>query len=740
LRIDDLPLPQAVRDFYLQEGFQELYPPQEDAVETGYLQDGRNLLACIPTASGKTLLAEFAMLKSVLSGGKAAYIVPLRALAAEKREHFQSFRSLGVKVGMSTGDYENKGDYLGSNDIIVITSEKMDSLIRNGAGWLSALTVVVADEVHLLDSPNRGPTLEVTLAKLRRLNPRAQVIALSATVGNAVEVADWLDAHCVVSEWRPVELREGVLYGAAIHFADDSDRELEDMGREAAVSLALNTVAEGGQCLLFAGTRRNAEGLAQRTARALRELLDDESRERLYGLSMQTRGESETESGRKLADCLRGGAAFHHAGLLGEHRRLVENAFRSGDVKVVAATPTLAAGLNLPARRVVIRDWQRYEANQGNVPIPVLEYKQMAGRAGRPGLDPYGESVLIAKGDEELEELMNFYVLADVEPIFSKLGTDSAMRSHVLSTIATGFATSMDGLNEVFDSTFYAHQQGDLSDIMDRMLAFLSEEEMVEFRGRKIKATDFGSLVSRLYVDPLSASIMARGLRQGFPATELGVFHLVGSTPDMRHLYLRRGDYSRLVSMAMEREGELWTSPPDQFTSQGEYEEFLGSLKSASVLEMWVQERTDDEIAEEWSVAPGDLRNMADTGEWLVSALSEMCRFFDHPHSTPIRKLAIRLRNGVREDLLPLLELQGVGRVRARALFRAGYTGLAALRRANPRELAGVPAVGPVLARSILKQLGVDAGEIPEKENDNYDRPQRTISDFRRASEIRGDR
>jgi len=159
LRIADLPLPQPVKDFYLSEGLTELYPPQDDAVKTGYLQSGRNLLACIPTASGKTLLAEFAMLNSVLSGGKAAYIVPLRALAAEKRERFLSFSSLGVKVGMSTSDYENRGDYLGSNDIIVVTSEKMDSLIRNGAGWLSALTVVVADEVHLLDSPNRGPTL-----------------------------------------------------------------------------------------------------------------------------------------------------------------------------------------------------------------------------------------------------------------------------------------------------------------------------------------------------------------------------------------------------------------------------------------------------------------------------------------------------------------------------------------------------------------------------------------------------
>jgi len=211
----------------------------------------------------------------------------------------------------------------------------------------------------------------------------------------------------------------------------------------------------------------------------------------------------------------------------------------------------------------------------------------------------------------------------------------------------------------------------------------------------------------------------------------------VGSTPDMRPLYLRRGDYSKLVAMIMEREGELWSSPPDQFTSQGEFEEFLGAMKSAAVLEMWLQERQEDEIAEAWGIAPGDLRSLAETGEWLVSALSEMCPLFDHPHRTPIRKIAVRLHHGVRDELLALLELKGVGRVRARALYRAGYTGLAALRRANPHELARVPTIGPTLARSVLAQVGVDAGELPDGEPQPSERPQRTISDFRRASEMR---
>ncbi|MFO8033050.1 MAG: DEAD/DEAH box helicase, partial [Desulfohalobiaceae bacterium] len=202
MKIEELDLPSEAINLYLQAGIEELYPPQADAVEKGLLQ-GENLLAAIPTASGKTLLAEMAMLKAIKKGGKALYIVPLRALASEKFRDFKRFESLGIKTAISTGDFDSRDEWLGSNDIIVATSEKTDSLLRNSTPWMKDITAVIVDEVHLLDSANRGPTLEVTLAKLKRLNPEAQVVALSATVGNAVEIAQWLEAKLVLSEWRP---------------------------------------------------------------------------------------------------------------------------------------------------------------------------------------------------------------------------------------------------------------------------------------------------------------------------------------------------------------------------------------------------------------------------------------------------------------------------------------------------------------------------------------------------------
>ncbi|VVB55675.1 ATP-dependent DNA helicase Hel308 [uncultured archaeon] len=262
IKIIDLNLPAPVKQFYLDSGIQSLYPPQSAAIDAGLLE-GKNIVAAIPTASGKTLLAEFVMLQSVLNEtkkGKALYIVPLRALASEKYERFRSFESIkksdgrGVSAGIATGDFDSNDEWLGNFDIIVATSEKVDSLLRNRSHWISEITVVIADEVHLIDSPDRGPTLEIVLAKLIKLRP--QLIALSATIGNAREVAKWLSAELVLSEWRPIVLKEGVFFGNAITFGDRSQREVKEFHRDSAISLVADTIKEGGQCLVLKAAGR----------------------------------------------------------------------------------------------------------------------------------------------------------------------------------------------------------------------------------------------------------------------------------------------------------------------------------------------------------------------------------------------------------------------------------------------------------------------------------------------------
>ena len=710
MEIKDLDLPESVIKFYLDAGFTELYPPQADAIKAGLLE-GKNIVAAIPTASGKTLLAEFAMLSSILNGGKALYIVPLRALASEKYDSFRKFESIrkssgrGISTAISTGDYDSPDEWLGRFDIIVATSEKTDSLMRNRAHWMEEITVVVADEIHLIDSPDRGPTLEIVLAKLMRMNPKLQIIALSATIGNANEIAKWLNAELVVSDWRPIELKEGVFFGNAINFVR-SQREIKKTHKDTTISLVTDTLAEGGQCLVFESSRKNAEGLAMRTGTAISALIPGETKEKLKSLSVEILETSEVETARKLAQCVENGSAFHHAGLISEQRKLIENNFRAGIIKVISATPTLAAGLNLPARRVIIKGYRRYDVNYGLVPIPVLEYKQMAGRAGRPGLDPYGEAVLAAKTYDELEELMQNYVLASIEKIWSKLGSENALRTHILSIIATGFAGSMEELLEFMNATFYSTQQEpwSLRAVIEKIINFLVEKGMiVEKEG--LFPTRLGELVSRLYIDPLSASTMLEGMRRieekDVQYTELTLLHLACTTPDMRSLYLRSNDYDWLSDLVMEHHAEF-VHIPAQF--KVDYEWFLSEVKTACVIIDWINEKKEEDITKKFGIGEGDIHALSETMLWLVHSMAELGAFMKSTTAKLAGELEKRVEYGASPELLDLIQIRGIGRVRSRKLYNAGFKDMQALRVAEPKAIAKL--IGAKTALKVLKQIG----------------------------------
>lgn len=203
----------------LKKDIEELRPAQKKAIESGLL-DGKNLLVCTPTASGKTLIAELAALKSIIEGkGKAIYIVPLKALASEKLKDFKKRYDGTVKIALSIGDIDSADSYLIDYDLIITTSEKLDSLIRHHAPWLSLISTIIIDEVHLLNDPSRGPTLEILITILRQLLKKSQIIALSATIGNPEELAEWLKAELVADDWRPVELHKGVYLDGEVDFS-----------------------------------------------------------------------------------------------------------------------------------------------------------------------------------------------------------------------------------------------------------------------------------------------------------------------------------------------------------------------------------------------------------------------------------------------------------------------------------------------------------------------------------------
>jgi len=737
MRIADLQLPEGVADILREDGIEELYPPQEKAVPLAL--EGKNLFLAVPTASGKSLVAYLAALKHVLEkGGKALYIVPLRALAAEKYEDLMQFSKLGVRVGVAVGDFDSPDPDLERYDIIVATSEKADSLLRHRTGWLEKISLVVADEVHLIHDPERGPTLEVTLTKFRRFNPDLQVIALSATVKNSKELADWLKAEHITSNWRPTPLKEGVYLNGEVRFTDNSKRQVKESG-DPVWSLVRDSILEGGQCLVFVNTRRSTETLAMKIAPMMKEVMPEpvelEDEERL----LEDQGEP-TSIGKKLRACVRKGVAFHNAGLTNEQRRMVERAFKAGKIKAIIATPTLAAGINLPARRVVIRDVWRYEGGVGNVAIPVLEIKQMCGRAGRPRYDKFGEAVLVAKDEEESDFLFENYLLNDTEEIYSKLGSEDVLRTHVLAVLATGVASSKESLMQFMESTFFAHQTNlfGLIEAIDNVLDFLRQEEMIDGEER-LRATFFGKRVSDLYIDPLSAVKLRDALRAYSGQGEFGFLQAACSTPDMLALYLRRSDYAWLERKVVELEKELILPMP---TDLGQYDFFLGEVKTALVLDDWLKEMEEDPLLEKYGIGPGDLRNKVEIGEWLLYSMRELANIFNKDAYPPLTELMVRVRYGVRRELLDLVKLRGVGRARARSLHQHGIRTLDDVRGVELHRLARIPKVGDALAKSIKEQVGERRTRGPEakpvesplvqekKEEPKADGPQRSLFDF----------
>ncbi|AEH36103.1 ATP-dependent DNA helicase [Halopiger xanaduensis] len=737
-------LPPGAVSHFRDQGIEELYPPQAEAVEAG-ATEGDSLVAAVPTASGKTMIAALSMLSAVQRGGKALYIVPLRALASEKKAEFEAYEEFGVTAGVATGNYESTSDWLATKDIVVATSEKVDSLVRNGADWLSDLTCVVSDEVHLIDDRNRGPTLEVTLAKLRKLNPDLQTVALSATVGNADEIADWLDAELVETDWRPIDLRMGVHYGNALNFDDGSTREVPVEGSEKQeAALVRDILQEGGSSLVFVNSRRNAEAAARRLGKVASRELTPEEEDQLAELAEEIRDDSDTETSKDLADCVERGSAFHHAGLSSTQRSIVEDAFRDRLLKVISATPTLAAGVNTPARRVIVRDWRRFDPSAGGMaPLDVLEVHQMMGRAGRPGLDPYGEAVLLAKNHDESQELFDRYVWADPEPVRSKLAAEPALRTHVLATIASGFARTREGLLEFLEATLYASQSsepGRLERVADDVLDYLERNDFIERSGgasdagagdgaftsaadlaeqndreEELEATSLGHTVSRLYLDPMSAAEIVHGLESADDRpTALGLYQLVSRTPDMYELYLRSGEDEKFGELYYEREAELLGDAPSEFEEE-RFEDWLAALKTGKLLEDWAEEDDEERITERYKIGPGDLRGKVDTAEWLLGAAESLAREIDSEWTVAVREARARVEHGVGDELLELVSVGGVGRKRARRLYEAGIEEPADLRNADKGVILNV-LKGKKTAENILENAGREDPSMDEVE------------------------
>jgi len=556
------------------------------------------------------------------------------------------------------------------------------------------------------------PTLEVVLARLMQTNPDMQILALSATISNVDEIAQWLKAQYIVTEWRPVALKEGVLLNDEIQYRDGDARKIEKCARDPITNLALSTIKSGGQALIFASTRKGSVSTAKKVAGEVSVALSKPIKRALEHDAERIAGSGErTRISESLAELVKFGTAFHHAGLGGAHRRIIEDAFRQGRIKVLTATPTLAFGVNLPARTVIIQDYRRYEAGYGYYPISVLEYKQMAGRAGRPKYDKTGEAVLIAKTSDEADYLLDSYILARPERIWSRLAVERIMRAHVLATVAADFAHTERGIYEFFGLTFYAFQYETraIQGIVAKILKYLYDEDMIEIAGDEINATKFGKRVSELYIDPASGVIIRDALREKpLRLTDISLLHMIAHTPDMGPILRPSSRESdELAVFLEEHRDELLITVSSEWEDRIIYEETLGEIKTAMVMKAWMEEVIEDQLIEKFGVQPGDLYRTIENAKWLLHATHELALLFGNKEMLPLtHELLERVEKGVKKELLPLVRLEGVGRVRGRIMFNAGYRTITDVKHAPVENLANLPLIGPKLAKKIKEQVG----------------------------------
>lgn len=704
MNIDKLKLPESAIEFLKSQGYTKLYPPQADSVKSGLL-DGKSILVSAPTASGKTLIAMLAIMSYLSNNkGKAIYLSPLRALAAEKFTEFKKLEKVAlgnkVKVAISTGDFENIEKNLENSNLLILTNEKMDSIIRHNAEWVDEIGLVISDEVHLIGDESRGPTLEMILTQLKLLETKPQIVGLSATITNSDEIADWLECTLVKNDWRPVPLSEGVCDGGEVTMSDGKTFEVERSLMGTPIDLGVQSVKQGGQSLVFAETRARSKSLATKAADAIFQMLEKKEISELEKTSKKLLSENEhTELVKTLALLVKKGVAFHHAGLNQKCRQTIEDEFRKGTIKLLSSTPTLAAGVNLPARRVVISNINRYNAKVGaNRPISILEYKQLCGRAGRPQYDDYGESIIVGNGNTE--DLIEYYINGEPEPIISKITDDKSLRTHILSVIVTHPGIKKEDILEFFLQTLGGLQtrKPTIKFAIDISLRFLSSKFLIIKKGERYAATEFGKKTSMLYIDPLTATYFRDSIENVSQERKhtFGFLHLITNCEEFFPKFsLRKKDYET-ASLMIENNSSQLLEPISEYDCS----------RSLLALQSWITESTELSLSDSLGIESGDMHRMTENANWLSYCLREISK---HVERIDLLEELGDLRNrvvyGIREELLDLVKVKGIGRVRARILFKHGIKNLDDLRKIPVNKLAEIDKIGSTIADNIKAEL-----------------------------------
>lgn len=693
----------------------ELLPVQEKAVKQFGLFSEGNLIVFSPTSSGKTFIGEMAAVKAARENTKVFYLVPQKALAEEKFQEFrQRYGKDGIKVVVSSRDHREYDQEIERRDfqIAVVVFEKMQALLVSKPQLMEAVGLVVVDELQLITDETRGPTLELLLTKLRIAGSRPRILGLSAVLGRAQALAEWLGARLLVDTHRPVELRKGVLCRGKFTYQEHNsgrrgEEEFNDCPSEKRHELVLAAAEElarrGEQVLVFLPDRVATVTFAQMLA----------ARVRLPSLEVaieELREQEETHAREALFQVLSSSVAFHNADLSPEERALVERHFRSGGIRVLFSTSTLAMGMNLPTKNVILdgKRWQylRRYGRWSLEDISKSEYENMSGRAGRLGLArDFGRSILVTNSPFEADVWLRHYVEADFEDIVPTL-KDAPLENHVVNLLASGLARSRAELCDLLLSSFtgvvYWTQKMSREEFvaaLDRAVRLCADGGLVrEDADGRLAVTDLGRACATKGIGVDTGLALAAWAREARSAalSEIEVLTVVSLCPAGTEVYVSMGKDERRVC---DYRGEILRRAADAGVSDRPVFERLAAdqtsleyenakaLKKALFLSDWIDELRTKDIEKRYRVWAGALRRVGEEYAWLVEALgavAQACGWAD-ARRRELDELSERLLHGVRADAVPLarLRVRGLGRALVRRLVSAGLADADALRAAG---------------------------------------------------------
>lgn len=663
----------------------EFNPAQKAVIESGYLEDKSNYIISIPTASGKTVLGILPALKTILNGGKAIYAAPLLSIQNEKVKEFKAFEEHGIKVGKHPSN----------SDLSVMVFESFDALTRFSWNVLREVDTLIIDEFHMIGEYSRGPTLESAITRAKIINPSLRIIALSATLKNIDEIEQWLDGKTVEHNYRPVPLNKEVLDAEMFNTKNKND---------VIVKIVEKAIEDNSQALSFVSTRRFTESLATYVAKKIDKKTTKEQKQKFKQVAdkllevPKKKGSLPTTTCLKLAEAAEKGVVFHHAGLFNEQKEIIEDEFRKGNILMITATPSLMYGVNLPSKYVVIRDHTRWTSN-GPASIPVFDYEQMSGRAGRPQYDDVGYSYLVAKTMDEAFDLEARYVNGEIELTNSKLiDNKDAIYKQIIAQIASSLSKNLDDLNDFFGKTLYGFQmknnpsmsmfaQDSLNWELESALEFLLQNGIIRATPEGLKTTDFGNLIAKSNYAVETAVKIKEYVSTMEKLNPAEMIYALAETPDLP-----------LISF----KGRKSKDPVrDKLSECGLFAVDIGNPEATAVsLIEWIDERNEYEIENAYNVYSASTRRSAYEASRLVKFAKNTLEVLgNYSNLKDMDYLSARLYYGVKEDIIPLVVgVKRLGRKRARLLMKTFGDNLS---EASKKELQKVEGIGPKLAGKV---------------------------------------